>query len=116
MLIDSGLIFISLILLYYGGDYLVIGNLQLAKRLKISPFIIGAVVVGVGTSAPEFAVSVMASLRGSGDLALGNVIGSNIANVGLVLGVTALVATLTIEKRMFKDETQNIKSRKSSAV
>lgn len=105
MLIDSGLIFISLILLYYGGDYLVIGNLRLAKRLKISPFIIGAVVVGFGTSAPEFAVSVMASLRDSGDLALGNVIGSNITNVGLVLGLTALVATLTIEKRRFKDET-----------
>ena len=105
MLIDSGLIFISLILLYYGGDYLVIGNLRLAKRFKISPFIIGAVVVGFGTSAPEFAVSVMASLRDSGDLALGNVIGSNITNVGLVLGLTALVATLTIEKRMFKNET-----------
>ena len=104
MLIDSGLIFISLILLYYGGECLVIGNLRLAKRFKISPFIIGATVVGFGTSTPEFAVSVMASLRGSGDLALGNVIGSNITNVGLVLGLTALVIPLTIEKHRFKEE------------
>ena len=104
MLINSGLISVGLILLYYGGDFLVTGSLRLSKTLKISPFIIGATVIGFGTSTPELAVSVMASLQDSGDLALGNIIGSNIANIGLVLGITALVVPLTIEKHRFTDE------------
>jgi len=104
MLINSGLIFIGLILLYYGGDFLITGCLRLARALKTSPFIIGATVIGFGTSTPELAVSVMASLHDSGDLALGNIIGSNIANIGLVLGITALVVPLTIEKQRFADE------------
>lgn len=108
MLFDSVLVCISLILLYYGGNFLVIGNLRLAKRFKVSPFIIGSTVVGFGTSAPEFAVSVMASLRDSGDLALANVIGSNITNIGLVLGLTTLMVSLTIEKKMFKDEAPSL--------
>ena len=104
MLINSGLIFVGLILLYYGGDFLVTGSLRLAQALKISPFIIGATVIGFGTSTPELAVSVMASLHDLGDLALGNIIGSNIANIGLVLGITALIAPLTIEKQRFANE------------
>ena len=104
MLINSGLIFVGLILLYYGGDFLVTGSLRLAQTLKISPFIIGATVIGFGTSTPELAVSVMASLYDSGDLALGNIIGSNIANIGLVLGITALIVPLTIEKQRFAHE------------
>ena len=104
MLINSGLISVGLILLYYGGDFLVTGSLRLAKTLKISPFIIGATVIGFGTSTPELAVSVVASLYDSGDLALGNIIGSNIANIGLVLGITALIVPLTIEKQRFTDE------------
>jgi len=104
MLIDSGLIFVGLILLYYGGDFLVTGSLHLSRGLKISPFIIGATVIGFGTSTPELAVSVMASLQDFGDLALGNIIGSNIANIGLVLGITALIVPLTIEKQRFIDE------------
>lgn len=104
MLINSGLIFIGLILLYFGGEFLVTGSLRLTKTLKTSPFIIGATVIGFGTSTPELAVSVMASLYDSGDLALGNIIGSNIANIGLVLGITALIAPLTIEKKRFADE------------
>jgi len=105
MLIDAGFIFLSLALLYYGGDFLVTGSINLSKRFKVSPFFIGAVIIGFGTSAPEFAVSIMASLRGSGDLALANIIGSNITNVGLVLGATALIAPLTIEPRQFNKET-----------
>ena len=104
MLINSGLIFVGLILLYYGGDFLVTGSLRLAQAFKISPFIIGATVIGFGTSTPELAVSVMASLHDLGDLALGNIIGSNIANIGLVLGITALIAPLTIEKQRFANE------------
>jgi len=105
MLIDTGLIFLSLALLYYGGDFLVTGCINISKRFKISPFFIVAVIIGFGTSAPEFAVSIMASLQGSGDLALANIVGSNITNVGLVLGATALIAPLTIEPRQFDKET-----------
>ena len=104
MFIDSGLIFLSLFLLYYGGDFLVTGSLRLAQVLRVSPFIIGATVMGFGTSTPELAVSVIASLQGSEDLALGNIIGSNIANIGLVLGLTALIVPLTIDKQRFSDE------------
>jgi len=105
MPIDTGLIFLSLALLFYGGDFLVTGSINLSKRFKVSPFFIGAVIIGFGTSAPEFAVSIMASLNGSGDLALANIIGSNITNVGLVLGFTALISPLTIESRQFNKET-----------
>ena len=104
MLINSGLIFVGLFFLYYGGELLVTGSLRLAQAFKISPFIIGATVIGFGTSTPELAVSLMASLQDSGDLALGNVIGSNITNIGLVLGLTALIVPLTIEKQRFIDE------------
>jgi len=104
MLINSGLILIGLIFLYYGGELLITGGLQLAKYLKLSPFIIGATVVGFGTSTPELAVSLIASFQGSGDLALGNIIGSNIANIGLVLGLTALIVPLKIEKQRFRNE------------
>ena len=104
MLINSGLIFVGLFFLYYGGELLVTGSLRLAQSFKISPFIIGATVIGFGTSTPELAVSLMASLQDSGDLALGNVIGSNITNIGLVLGLTALIVPLTIEKQRFIDE------------
>ena len=103
-LINSGLIFVGLFFLYYGGELLVTGSLRLAQAFKISPFIIGATVIGFGTSTPELAVSLIASLQDSGDLALGNIIGSNITNIGLVLGLTALIVPLTIEKQRFIDE------------
>ena len=104
MLIDIGLVSIGLITIYFGGDFLVSGSTRLAKYFKISPFVIGATVIGFGTSTPELAVSVLASLQGYGEVSLGNVIGSNIANIGLVLGTTALVAPLTIDKRQLKEE------------
>ena len=103
-ILNVGCILIGLAMLFYGGDYLVTGSIRLATRFKISPFVIGATVIGFGTSAPELAVSVLASLQGSGELALGNVIGSNIANVGLVLGLTSLLIPLTISEQRFKSE------------
>ena len=86
----------GLALLYYGGNFLVTGSVRLARVLQISPFIIGATVVAFGTSAPELAVAVLAALDGTSELAMGNVIGSNVANIGLVLGLTALISTMTI--------------------
>jgi len=104
MLFETGFILVGLITLYFGGDFLVTGSTRLAKSLGISPFVIGATVIGFGTSAPELAVSVLASLHGYGEIALGNVIGSNIANIGLVLGITALIVPLTIGKQRLKEE------------
>jgi cation:H+ antiporter len=80
------------LVLYLGAEYLVKGAAGLAASLGIPPLIIGLTVVGYGTSAPEIAVSVAAALRGSPAIAVGNALGSNIANLGLILGMTALVS------------------------
>ena len=105
MLSDITQIAIGLVCLYFGAEYLVTGCVRVAKVFRISPFIIGATVIGFGTSSPELAVSVLAALREAPELALGNVIGSNIANVGLVLGLTAFMVPLSIKEKRLKDET-----------
>jgi len=92
----------GLLLLYLGGEALVRGACSLALRMRISPLVIGLTVVAFGTSAPELAVSLEASLGGVGDIALGNVIGSNIANIALILGVTALVRATKVEARILR--------------
>ena len=84
---DYFLVLAGLVGLFFGGDWLVKGAVGLAERLNISPLIIGLTVVALGTSAPELVVSLQAALEGSGGLAVGNVVGSNIANVLLVLGI-----------------------------
>lgn len=104
-MIDFIYVLAGLILLYFGGESLITGSLRIAHHFKISPFVIGATVMGFGTSSPELAVSILASFRGEAELAVANVIGSNIANVGLVLGLTALIVPLTIHQRRFKSET-----------
>ncbi len=86
----------GLVLLSAGANYLVEGASNIAKRIGVSDLIIGMTVVSFGTSAPELVVSVMAALNGAGEIALGNVIGSNTANIGLILGVTAIVQPLRI--------------------
>lgn len=92
----------GLALLTLGAESLVRGATQLAARLGIPPLIIGLTVVAFGTSAPETAVSVEAALKGSGDLAVGNVIGSNIANILLILGLCALVAPLRVSRQLIR--------------
>src|SRR5690606_20004744 len=81
----------GIVALVAGAELLVRGAARIAARTGLSSVVIGLTVVAFGTSAPEFAVSISASLDGSGDLAVGNVVGSNIANVLLILGVSALV-------------------------
>lgn len=108
MLLDIGLITIGLIMLCFGGDFLVTGSTRLAKHFNLSPFIIGVTIIGFGTSAPELAVSTLASIHGYSEIALGNIIGSNIANIGLVLGLTAFVTPLTIEKKRLKEEAPSL--------
>ena len=92
----------GLVLLVAGAEVLVRGAARLAAQFGIPPLIIGLTVVAFGTSAPETAVSVQSAFNGSGDLAIGNVIGSNIANVLLILGVTALVAPLLVSRQLIR--------------
>ena len=92
----------GLVLLVAGAEVLVRGAAKLAAQFGIPPLVIGLTVVAFGTSAPETAVSVQSAFNGSGDLAIGNVIGSNIANVLLILGVTALVAPLVVSRQLIR--------------
>lgn len=94
MIVDLLLILVGLGLLVLGGDMLVKGAVNLSLRLGISPLIVGLTVVAFGTSAPELIVSMSAALRGATDIALGNVVGSNIANVLVILGATAMVSEI----------------------
>ncbi len=103
-MLDLVKIIAGLALLYYGGNYLVTSSVRLARVLKISPFAIGAPVIAFGTSAPELAVALLASLEGNPELAMGNVIGSNIANIGLVLGLTACITSMSIAPERLKRE------------
>ena len=91
---------IGMLGLLLGADRFVDGSAAVARNLGISPMIIGLTVVSVGTSAPEIIVSINAALNGAGQLAVGNALGSNLANIGLVLGITALVAPLPVQKRL----------------
>lgn len=92
----------GLVLLILGGDYLVKGASGIALRLNLSPMLVGITVVALGTSAPELLVSVGAALKGKPDIAMGNVVGSNIANVALILGCTALIFPIAVKKRTFQ--------------
>ncbi|MFK7866669.1 MAG: calcium/sodium antiporter [Alphaproteobacteria bacterium] len=91
MLFDSVLVIIGLVLLFFGGEWLVRGSVVIAERLGLSHVLIGVVVVGFGTSAPELFVAVNAVLENRPDIAVGNVVGSNIANILLVLGCAAMI-------------------------
>ena len=92
------------ILLVWGADRLIAGASALARNLGVSPLIIGLTIVALGTSAPELVVSAVAAYRGNPELAVGNAIGSNIANIGLILGITALVYPLRVESETLKRE------------
>jgi cation:H+ antiporter len=95
MLVDFGLIVAGLVLLFLGGEALVRGSVALAERFGLSKMIIGLVIIGFGTSTPELLVSVSAALGGTPEIALGNVVGSNIANVLLIVGVASVILPIT---------------------
>ncbi len=104
MLSSALLLLLGLVLLIAGGDLLVRGAVRIAERLKLSPMLIGLTVVGMGTSMPELAASVQASLAGSPGIAIGNIVGSNIANALLILGVAALIAPIAVNtKALWRD-------------
>jgi cation:H+ antiporter len=90
---------VGLVALFFGGEYLVRGASGIARTFRLSPMVIGLTIVGFGTSAPEMLVSVQAALAGQPAIAIGNVLGSNIANILLILGVSAVIAPLLIPLR-----------------
>ncbi|MCQ2352112.1 MAG: calcium/sodium antiporter [Victivallaceae bacterium] len=100
LLISGGVL--GAVLLYYGADFLVSGGVALAERCRVPKLLIGLTLVAFGTSAPELVVSIDAALKNSGDIAAGNVIGSNICNIALILGVSACIAPLGVSRFLFK--------------
>ncbi|MBR9757114.1 MAG: calcium/sodium antiporter [Algicola sp.] len=95
-------VLLGLLLLVVGGEFLVRSSVALSFKLKLSKLVIGMTVVSFATSAPELLVSLQAALDGSSDISLGNVIGSNIANIGLVLGVTAIISPLVVDRDFYR--------------
>ena len=93
---------LGFVLLVVGGDFLVRASVALSLRLNISKMVIGLTVVSFATSLPELLVSLNAALNGSPSIAINNVVGSNIANIGLVLGITALIGTIYVDKTFYK--------------
>lgn len=99
-----GWLALGLVVLGVCADVFVRGASGLALRFGLSPFVVGLVIVGFGTSTPELAVNLSAASRGTTDIALGNIVGSNIANIGVILGISALVAPLAVHMRMLTVE------------
>ncbi len=99
--LSIGFLIAGMLLLYFGGDFIVSGSVAIAKRLNVSTLVIGLTVVAMGTSMPELFTSVIAMLKGENDITLGNVIGSNIFNVVVVLGISAFFMPLVSPKESF---------------
>jgi len=95
-------VILGFVLLVIGGEFLVRASVALSFKLSISKFVIGMTVVSFATSAPELLVSLNAALSGSPAIAINNVVGSNIANIGLVLGITAIVGSIAVDKTFYK--------------
>jgi len=104
MLLAIVAVIVGLITLIWSADRFVLGAASTAYRLGMSTLLVGMIVVGFGTSAPEIIVSVMASAQGNPGLALGNAIGSNISNIALILGITAIIAPIVVHSNIVKRE------------
>ena len=98
------LIIAGLVFLFWGGENLVNGSVAIARKLDISPLLIGLVLVGFGTSTPELMTCILAALDNRPGIAIGNVVGSNIANIFLILGATALIVPMACDKTAFKKD------------
>jgi cation:H+ antiporter len=95
---------LGFVVLFISGKYLVVGGVQLAKYFKIPTLVIGLTVVALGTSAPELLVSLKAAISGHPDISIGNVVGSNISNIALVLGITAIIFPIAITSKLIKSD------------
>ncbi len=104
MLLNIAAVIFGFAILVWGSDRFIAGAAAIARNMGVSPLLIGLTIVGFGTSAPEVLVSAMASLQGNPGLAIGNALGSNIANIALILGITALVSPLTVKSNTLKRE------------
>jgi len=104
LVLDVAILVVGIGVLYFGADWLVRGAARMAASLGISPIVVGLTVVSLGTSAPELVVCVVAALEGRPALATGNVLGSNLANMGLILGMTALITPLAVQPRVVSRE------------
>lgn len=104
MLVQFLILAAGLGLILLGANYLVDGASSIAKKFGLSEFIIGVTIVGIGTSAPEMVVSVISAISGKADMAIGNIVGSNIFNTFMILGVTALIAPIVITKSNLKKD------------
>ncbi|AHF01643.1 sodium:calcium antiporter [Thiomicrospira aerophila AL3] len=104
LMLPSLLLVLGLALLVISSNYFIEGTANVALRYKVSPLIIGIVIIGFGTSSPEIIVAIIASLEGNPGLAIGNAVGSNITNIGLVLGITALLAPLVVKSSVLRRE------------
>ncbi len=102
MTIQILILLAGLLLILFGANFLVDGSSSIAKKLGLSEFVIGLTVVGIGTSTPELVVSFMSSFQGKADMAIGNIVGSNIFNTMTILGITALITPLAITKSNLK--------------
>ncbi|KAB2888179.1 MAG: calcium/sodium antiporter [Desulfobulbaceae bacterium] len=102
MILAYSLIAVALILLFAGAEMLVKGSASLAGRAGLTPLVIGLTVVAFGTSSPELAVSLKAAAAGQGDVAIGNVVGSNILNIALILGLAAVIFPITVHLQLIK--------------
>ena len=98
MLIQVLILIAGFVLLVKGADFFVDGSASIAAKFKIPQMIIGLTVVAMGTSAPEAAVSISAALSGSADITIGNIVGSNILNILIILGISSLIAVLVVKK------------------
>ena len=102
MLLQTAILIAGLILILFGANYLVDGSSSIARRFGLSEFVIGLTIVGIGTSTPEMVVSFLSAFQGKADMAIGNIVGSNIFNTMLILGVTALICPLTITRNAIR--------------
>ena len=102
MLFYSVLLLVGFLILFQSADQFVISSVATAKNLRISPMVIGLTVVALGTSAPEIFVATVSSLNDEPELAIGNAIGSNIANMGMVLGITAMLVPLPFNREVLR--------------
>lgn len=97
-------IVVGLVGLYFGGNWLVKGAARLANTLGVSPIVIGLTIVAYGTSIPELIVSLRAAIEGNADISTGNVVGSNIANIGLILGLSAIIFPMVVQNQFLRRE------------
>ena len=104
MILQIVILIAGLLLILFGANYLVDGSSSIARRFGLSEFVIGLTIVGIGTSSPEMVVSFLSAFNGNADMAIGNIVGSNIFNAMLILGLTALIAPVTITKSNIRND------------